>query len=39
VATVHYANQELWFTSILYIVFTAVAIVGWRKWVVKANSY
>jgi nicotinamide mononucleotide transporter len=39
VATVHYANQELWFTSILYIVFTAVAIVGWRKWVIKANSY
>ncbi len=36
VATIHYARQELWFTSLLYSVFIFVAIVGWRKWLKKA---
>jgi len=37
VATVHYARQELWFTSLLYLIFIFIAIVGWRKWLKKAN--
>ena len=37
VATVHYARQELWFTSLLYFIFIFIAIVGWRKWLKKAN--
>ena len=36
VATIHYARQGLWFTSILYVVFTIIALVGWRKWLTKA---
>jgi nicotinamide mononucleotide transporter len=38
VATVHYARQDLWFTSLLYVVFTFVALVGWRKWQSKAKN-
>jgi len=38
VATIHYARQGLWFTSILYIVFTIIALVGWRKWLTKATK-
>ena len=37
VATLHYARQELWFTSILYLVFIFVAIIGWRKWLKKVK--
>lgn len=32
VYTVLYATQGLWFTSILYFVFTLVAIRGWLQW-------
>ena len=35
--TIHYARQELWFTSILYFVFTIIAFIGWKKWVTKSN--
>jgi nicotinamide mononucleotide transporter len=38
VATIHYARQGLWFTSLLYVVFTVVALVGWRKWQIKAKN-
>ncbi len=38
VATIHYARQGLWFTSILYVVFTIIALVGWRKWLTKATK-
>ena len=38
VATIHYARQDLWFTSLLYVVFTFVALVGWRKWQSKAKN-
>ena len=30
--TWHYARQELYFTSILYAVFTAIALYGWVRW-------
>lgn len=38
VATVHYANQGLIFTAVLYAVFVAVAIVGWKRWSDRARS-
>jgi len=38
VATIHYARQDLWFTALLYVVFTFIALVGWKKWFEKANS-
>ena len=37
VATIHYARQNLWFTSLLYVVFTIIALMGWRKWQSKAK--
>ena len=37
VGTIHYARQELWFTSILYFVFTIIAFIGWKKWFTKSN--
>lgn len=30
--TWHYARQDLFFTSILYFVFTAIAVLGWVRW-------
>jgi nicotinamide mononucleotide transporter len=30
--TVQYAILGYWFTAVLYAVFTAVAIVGWKRW-------
>lgn len=32
VGTIHYYRQDLWFTSVLYAVFTVVAIFGFRRW-------
>lgn len=32
VGTVHYYRQDLWFTSVLYAVFTVVAVIGFRRW-------
>lgn len=31
--TWHYCRQGLWFTGVLYAVFTAIAALGWVKWV------
>lgn len=30
--TVLYATQGLWFTSLLYVAFTAIAVRGWVQW-------
>ena len=30
--TWHYCHQGYWFTGILYGIFTAIAILGWFKW-------
>jgi nicotinamide mononucleotide transporter len=38
VATVHYANQGLIFTAVLYAVFVGVAIVGWKRWSERART-
>ena len=32
VYTVEYCTQKLWFTGILYAVFTAIAVRGWLRW-------
>ena len=32
VGTALYAQQGYWFTSLLYFVFTIVAIIGWKNW-------
>lgn len=32
VGTIHYYRQDLWFTSVLYAVFTVVAVIGFRRW-------
>lgn len=37
VYTIEYAFQGLWFTSVLYAVFTLIAIRGWLKWDRKEN--
>ncbi len=37
VATIHYANQGLIFTSVLYAIFIAVALVGWKRWSERAH--
>lgn len=31
-ATYHYSNQEYWFTAVLYVVLTFLAIFGWFSW-------
>ena len=30
--TWHYARQSYWFTSLLYLVFTLIAVYGWLRW-------
>jgi nicotinamide mononucleotide transporter len=30
--TIEYATQELWFTSVLYAMFTVIALRGWVQW-------
>jgi nicotinamide mononucleotide transporter len=32
VGVLHYANQGLWFTSLLYLVLIGMAVAGWRAW-------
>jgi len=32
VGVVHYANQDLWFTSLLYAVLLIMGLAGWREW-------
>jgi len=38
VATIFYAFLGLWFTSLLYLVFVVIAIIGWRNWYLQANK-
>ena len=38
VGTVHYFRQDLWFTSVLYAVFTVVAVFGLRRWLNNVNQ-
>lgn len=38
VATIHYANQGLIFTALLYAVFVAVALIGWKRWSDRVHS-
>lgn len=32
VGVLHYADQGLWFTALLYLVLIAMAVAGWRAW-------
>lgn len=38
VGTIQYAVLDLWFTSLLYAVFTGIAVAGWRSWLRRANQ-
>ena len=38
VGTALYAQQGYWFTSLLYSIFTIVAIVGWKNWYESRSS-
>ena len=38
VGTIEYAAMDLWFTAALYAVFVALAAVGWRAWLNRANA-
>lgn len=38
IATFHYFNQDLWFTSMLYAVFTIVAIIGFQRWLKESYA-
>ena len=38
VGTIEYAFMDLWFTSLLYAVFVAIAIAGWKAWLDRANA-
>jgi nicotinamide mononucleotide transporter len=31
-ATYHYSNQEYWFTAVLYLALTVLAVFGWFSW-------
>lgn len=37
VYTVEYCWQQLWFTGVLYLVFTAIAVKGWLRWKVNPS--
>jgi nicotinamide mononucleotide transporter len=32
VATIQYAVNGLYFTAILYAMFTVIAVIGWKRW-------
>ena len=38
VGTIEYAVMDLWFTAILYGVFVAIAVIGWKAWLFRANA-
>lgn len=38
VGTIQYAAMDLWFTALLYAVFVAIAVAGWRAWLTRANQ-
>jgi nicotinamide mononucleotide transporter len=39
VAVVHYANQDLWFTSVFYGVLVVMALAGWRAWQRRRDAH
>ena len=32
VATIQYAVNELYFTALIYAMFTVIAVIGWKRW-------
>jgi nicotinamide mononucleotide transporter len=38
VGTALYAQQGYWFTSLLYFIFTVIAIIGWKNWYESRSS-
>ena len=30
--TIEYAYLGYWFTALLYAIFTAIAVIGWKRW-------
>ena len=38
VAAALFAYKGLWLTTLLYLVFVAMAVVGWRAWLAKAGA-
>ena len=32
VATIQYAVNEVYFTALIYAMFTVIAVIGWRRW-------
>ena len=38
VGTALYAQQGYWFTSLLYLIFTLIALVGWKNWYESRSS-
>lgn len=32
IATIEYAVLNYWFTAVLYLAFTVIAIIGWQRW-------
>jgi len=37
-AAVLYATKTLWLTSVLSLIFATLAVIGWRRWQVKAPA-
>jgi len=38
VGVAHYANQDLWFTALLYLVLLIMGATGWRQWSLRRES-
>ena len=38
VGTIQYARLGYWFTAVLYLAFTIIALVGWRRWYASHRS-
>ena len=32
IATIEYAVLNYWFTAVLYLAFTVIAVIGWQRW-------
>lgn len=38
VGTIEYAVLGYWFTALLYLAFTAIAVLGWKRWYVTRSN-
>jgi nicotinamide mononucleotide transporter len=38
-ATVEYAVLKYWFTALLYLAFTVIAVIGWQRWLRIHKSF